>query len=382
MIAKKNSAFAAFTIALALLASPLLPAQDNGKPICDHCVHETLAELLGAEAMNIHIGECPSCKAGDFMRAFQERICEKCATKRRVCARCLIARGWNKDLNGVPRSAKNRIVFLSNRVGNNELYSMKPDGKDVQRLTEADSNELDPAVSKDGRWIAFGSNRDGNWEIYMADGKGSNLRRLTRSKESENHPSWFPDGKRLVAVQNSGGHRLVLIDLIGGKPVPLDIGENLATGFPEVSGDGKRIVFVGSSEAAKPGALELYVWEMADSKNPGKGSLKRLTNNECVDSYPSFSPDGKKIAFVSNRNGDDDIFVMNVDGSKTKCIVRRKGLDTLPWFSPDGRKVAYVSLLDPEKGIKSTEIFTINLTGKRKKRITKNDWKETTFRWR
>ncbi|MHC4598408.1 MAG: hypothetical protein ACYS47_05330, partial [Planctomycetota bacterium] len=298
MNCKSRPGFVAFVLGFAFLASVLCPAEGGDKPLCDPCINEALAQM---KSKNVVLGSCPSCKTGIFIPVMDEKICHKCAAKRRVCARCLITRGWNDALDEVPRSAKNRIVFLSNRDGNNELYSMKPDGEDVVRLTEAASNEMDPAVSKDGRWIAFVSNRDGNWEIYMTDGKGSTLRRLTRTKGEENHPSWFPDGKRLVAVRAGGGYELVVLGRAGEEPVPLDVGEELALGFPEVSPDGKKIVFVGSKDSRNVNAFEICLWEMKDPENPAEGTLKRLTNTGCVDGYPSCSPDGKKITFVSNR---------------------------------------------------------------------------------
>src|SRR5258705_84833 len=85
-------------------------------------------------------------------------------------------------------------------------------------------------------------------------------------------------------------------------------------------------------------------------------SAKRITN--VSDSYPMASPDGKKIAFESNRTGDWEIFVMNFDGTELKQLTHSKGFDGCPIWSPDGTKIVFPSERDND-----SEIYIMNADG-------------------
>ena len=106
--------------------------------------------------------------------------------------------------------------------------------------------------------IAFVSHRDGNMEIYVMDVNGGDQQRLTENRHDDWTPSWSPDGKRIVFVSNRDGH----VDVIRGLPTD-----------------------------------EIYVTD-ADG-----GNQQNLTNDPNDDRNPSWSPDGKRIAFVSDRDG-------------------------------------------------------------------------------
>lgn len=95
-----------------------------------------------------------------------------------------------------------RIAFVSSRSGRFELYTMRPDGSDVRRLTAesglAGTGALYPAWSPDGRRIAYASSRTGDQEIYVVGADGANEVRLTTSPARDNEPAWSPDGTRLL----------------------------------------------------------------------------------------------------------------------------------------------------------------------------------------
>ena len=85
-----------------------------------------------------------------------------------------------------------RIVFYSDRDGDNDIYSMKSDGTGVKRLTNSPGDDAFPAWSPDGTRIAFASNRDGNVELYTMDADGTNLVRLTDDPAEDSSPAWRP----------------------------------------------------------------------------------------------------------------------------------------------------------------------------------------------
>jgi hypothetical protein len=118
-----------------------------------------------------------------------------------------------------------------------------------------------------------------------------------------------------------------------------------------------RIAFVSDRD----GNNEIYVM-----KADGTG-VTRLTNNLATDRQPTWSPDGKKIAFVSNRAGNDEIYVMNADGTSVTRLTNSADIDRDPAWSPNGAKIAFAS-----NRAGHFEIYVMNANGSSLKRLTTN----------
>ncbi|HKU49418.1 MAG TPA: DPP IV N-terminal domain-containing protein, partial [Nitrososphaera sp.] len=103
----------------------------------------------------------------------------------------------------------------------------------------------------------------------------------------------------------------------------------LAGTFPGANG---KIAFVSDRD----GNLEIYTMD-SDGSNQ-----KRLTNNAAADDFPSWSPDGSKIAFASSRDGNNEIYVMNADGTNQVRLTNDAASDTEPTWSPEGTRIAFV----------------------------------------
>ena len=136
---------------------------------------------------------------------------------------------------------------------------------------------------------------------------------------------------------------------------------------PTWSPDGSKIAFYTNRDA---GNYEIYSMN-ADGTNP-----TRLTNNVAFDYQPAWSPDGRKIAFVSTRDGNYEIYTMNSDGSNQQNITKDPGFDGTPAWSPDGTKIAFSSFRTG-----NYEIFTMNADGTNQTQITNNAATDTDPTW-
>jgi Tol biopolymer transport system component len=143
--------------------------------------------------------------------------------------------------------------------------------------------------------------------------------------------------------------------------------------FPAVSPNGREIAFASrrsTPEFPNPeGDFELYVMDIADDNEDGNGdNLRRLTDNTRRDVGPAWSPGGKKIAFESNQDGDNDVYVIDAEGPAEAINLTNESpvFDGQPVFSPDGTKIAFNSFRD---GI-SNDIYLISPNGSDLLRIT------------
>jgi len=131
-----------------------------------------------------------------------------------------------------------------------------------------------------------------------------------------------------------------------------------------------KIAFVSNSFVDGIANLDIFTFPGSDSTN--------LTRNLASDTDPVWSPDGSKIAFASNRDGNWEIYVMNADGSNQTRITNDPAIDNEPTWSPDSSRIAFVKM--PES-TSSAEIYVINADGTNESRLTTNSWYEYSPAW-
>lgn len=257
--------------------------------------------------------------------------------------------------------------------------------RDVYRLRDVGS----PRISPDGAWIAYtvttvDSAKDkSDTDVWMVSWDGTRTLRMTSSPEGEGNPRWSSDNRFLSFVSGrfeSKGGQIWLLDRAGGEAVRLtDLKGGVAA--YEWSPDAKSIVVVSHDpdpEESKPDSLKNknpkpIVIDRYAFKRDYTGYLDRqrdhlwivdvatkkatqLTNGDFDDSDPRWSPDGRRIAFVSRREGKDpdrennsDIYVVDATpNSSPRRLTTWGGPDDSPSWSPDGSMIAYMQGSEPQ----------------------------------
>jgi Tol biopolymer transport system component/DNA-binding winged helix-turn-helix (wHTH) protein len=223
-----------------------------------------------------------------------------------------------------------RIAFWSNRDGKKEIYVMDADGSNVKRLTHNLADDVNPSWSPDGRKILFDSERDGNQEVYVMDADGGNQLRLTRNNAADTTPSWSPDGSLIAFASNRD------------------------TGPPY-----------------NPYNPDIYVMN-ADGSN-----VRRIVNDAEYDVGPQWSPDGRKIVFMTGRNRNFDVYEMNADGTGQRNLTAdHDKSDGAPVWSIDGHNIAFARRIEGRD-----QIFVMDSAGGNLKRVTHNAANNGAPRW-
>jgi Tol biopolymer transport system component len=216
------------------------------------------------------------------------------------------------------------IVFSSNRDGNFEIYRMNANGGDLAQLTDNLGSLYAAEVSPNGRRIVFTAEGGGKQNIWLMRIDGSNPRALTDSG-SDIDPTWSPDGEKIAFVSaREGRNQIYVMSADGQNPRPI-----AASILPRPGGrldwspDGQWLGAYGGPE----GQREVYLVHVSS------GEVIQMTNGG-DNLAPSFSPDGGWIVFTSFRTGNNDLFVLSLDGQGPYRITNRILADWQPRWGP------------------------------------------------
>ncbi len=213
--------------------------------------------------------------------------------------------------------------------------------------------------------VVFISDRDGNDELYLMDYDGANQTRLTFNKVRDYMPAWSPDGRRIAYTSyknNAAG--LYLLDLEQGKFQAVSTrGTNFA---PSFSYDGKKIAFCSTMD----GNSEIYVAD-ADGRN-----IRRLTFNSAIDTAPSWSPTNREIAFTSDRSGTPQIYIMDAEGTNVRRASFGGNYFDKPAWSPTGDRIVCVSRVE-----NVFDLYVLNLRTKAFTKLTESNARNESPSW-
>ncbi|HMI30313.1 MAG TPA: hypothetical protein VK527_01130 [Candidatus Limnocylindrales bacterium] len=248
------------------------------------------------------------------------------------------------------------------------------------QVTSDTTRETDPAPSPDGKWIAFTSDREGRGgtQVFIMPAEGGEARQITHEPDSARAgtPSWAPDGKSLLFVSTRGKrHNVYSIPFEGGTPRQLTHAPG-SSRFATYSPDGKRIAFY--SNRIRPGEIFGFnIFVMENSGERESDLAKQITNSKGSPGHPTWSPDGKWIAFVAKPYDSTKQQTMQGNVVFTKYNVYKvpsrggKGIrltrgsidgqaieDTWPSWSPDGKWIAFGRQIGAKRDIWVLDVTT------------------------
>ncbi|MEO8476203.1 MAG: DPP IV N-terminal domain-containing protein [Actinomycetota bacterium] len=210
------------------------------------------------------------------------------------------------------------------------VYVVDPYGKKrVERAIPRGVDGCGPTWSPDGKTIAFEGLRAGQQDIWTSRADGTAGRRLTDDRSLDTDPSWSPDGRHIVFASDRGDNSDLYVMDADGRHARILYAGSSDDLDPSWSPDGKWVAFSSASAAAcsvADGDCTSHLWVVkADGSD-----AEELTSGAGHDIDPAWSPDGDRIAFASDRDGDFDIFVANVADGTIEQVTNDPGADRMP----------------------------------------------------
>ncbi len=259
-----------------------------------------------------------------------------------------------------------RIAFVSTATGNKEIFSCDFDGRDVKQETRNRSITLSPAWSPDLRYLAYTSYRKGKPDLYIKDlreGRGA----VVNFAGVNLTPAFVPGKEKMLAasLSFSGDQEIYLLTRTGKiiKRLTKSWGIDLS---PSFSPDGKKMAFVSK----RSGTPQVHIMDLETAQ------VRRLTFEGRYNQSPTWSPEGDRIAFVGMRKNAIDIFAIDADGGNPLQLTADSGDNESPSWSPDGSLIAFSST---REGV--ARIYVMTAYGTDQRRLFTQKGEQTNPGW-
>lgn len=288
-----------------------------------------------------------------------------------------------------------RVVFSSDRGGTYDVWALEAATGELERLTEHGANEYQPTFGPRGRRIAYATDREDGAGVRVRGPGGSDRAVATVGGEAY-APSWSPSGDRLSFTEIDGGRARLLVAETGSgaddAPATLSAEDEDVFPFRASWLSRERLLYTGDGHLrerdAGGGSLEDVPFRAVvtldrpdygrkvrdfDGTHPRsvrgivspsvapdgdavafsalgdlwiqevEGEARRLTESVWVESDPTFSPDGRLLAYTSDRGGDVDLWVRDLETGRDRRVTETPESESAPAWSPDGRRLAFLA---------------------------------------
>lgn len=258
--------------------------------------------------------------------------------------------------------ANGRIAYVEPELSTYDIYTVLPDGSGTERLTDDEADDLYPSWSANGYRLTYlhGSYYGPN-QVFTIGAHGGNKTQVTDERGRLRSPHFSPSGGRIVYARWFDKSWIFTIRSDGTDRRRVVTGDYLDS--PSYSPNGRRIAFVGEPKGRRSG-----IWTI----EPDGSHLRRLTRtggDKNFDLFPEWAPDGRHVLFVrcdvssSDRTCDGDLELIRLDGSHKRTITSFFGHFSPPTFSPTGDRVALVHTEASLDDYFCDDIYTITLSG-------------------
>lgn len=239
------------------------------------------------------------------------------------------------------------------------------------QVTFGDKHDCDPAVSPDGKHLAFASDRTGNYDIYVQTFSQAGVTQLSQGKKDDRYPAWSSNSKKIVFSSKRTGKGDLYETALDGSGGFLQLTDRADLDmYPNYTKSGDGLLFVTAPK--KPVQLDLKTTIVLSDEKGRANNARLISEGE----QPRFSPDGKKIVFVSERTKNKDIWIMNTDGGAQTQLTSAPKDDENPAFSPHGTRIIFAS-----KRTGNYDIWIMETDGGNQRQLTSSETDETQPVW-
>lgn len=265
----------------------------------------------------------------------------------------------------IPRASTTALLVVTTACTSSDWtltpLAVRPEEPDSVSI--ADQNDFLADASPDGTQIAFGSRQTGQNRIHVMRVDGTDRRVITRAPGEQYNPSWSSDGSRIAYIHTDEGRFWIgVMNADGSSPRLLLEITGRDTWPPDWSPDDRRLMFTWTRE----GNPDIWTIDIES------GDTERLVGSDGIEVHGSYSPDGRQIAFVSTRDASQpggrsvEIFIASVDGGLWTRLTYNQGGEQPPEWSPDGSTLVYNATSGGRWAI-----YTMNVDGSRQIPITR-----------